>query len=128
MPDGDSDRSRAAERTDHGIHQENRGPHRAALPHSHRHVRHRRRAVLGTILSLLLYRSRLVPRPIAILGLIGYPTLMLGGILAAFDLTDLTQGVGQLWLVPGGLFELILPIWLFAKGFTFLGPAPSPAP
>jgi hypothetical protein len=24
----------------------------------------------------------------------------------------------MLALVPGGLFELILPVWLFAKGFT----------
>jgi uncharacterized protein DUF4386 len=85
-------------------------------------------SVLGSILSFLLYRSRLVPRPIAILGLIGYPVLLVGSILAAFDVTDVIQGAGQLWLVPGGLFELILPIWLIAKGFTFPRSALSPAP
>jgi hypothetical protein len=34
-------------------------------------------------------------------------------------LVGLAQGVGLIALVPGGLFELILPIWLIAKGFTF---------
>jgi hypothetical protein len=72
----------------------------------------------GTILAFLLYRSQLIPRSIAILGLIGYPVLLLGTILAMFNLTSLTHGAGLGALVPGGLFELILPIWLFAKGFN----------
>ena len=38
-----------------------------------------------------------------------------------FDLTDVTQGAGVLAVAPGGLFELILPIWIFAKGFTTSG-------
>ena len=85
-------------------------------------------SVLGLILAFLLYRSRLVPRPIAILGLIGYPVLLAGSVLAAFDVSDVTEGAGLIALVPGGLFELILPIWLIAKGFTFPGAAVSPAP
>jgi hypothetical protein len=83
--------------------------------------------VLGLILAFLLYRSRLVPRPIAILGAIGYPVLLVGTVLAMFDVTDVTEGAGLLALLPGGLFELILPIWLIAKGFTFPGSAVSPA-
>lgn len=31
----------------------------------------------------------------------------------------MTQGVGLLALVPGGLFELILPLWLIVRGFSF---------
>lgn len=75
--------------------------------------------VAGTILASLLYRSRLIPRRLAILGLIGYPVLLVGGILALFNAVDVTHGAGLLASVPGGLFELILPIWLFSKGFTF---------
>ncbi|MCU1626806.1 MAG: hypothetical protein JWP64_1755, partial [Pseudonocardia sp.] len=41
-------------------------------------------------------------------------------------IVDVTQGVGLLALVPGGLFELILPIWLLAKGFTFPAPTGDP--
>jgi hypothetical protein len=81
-------------------------------------------SVDGSILAFLLYRSRLVPRPIAILGLVGYPVLALGTILAMFNVTTVTHGVGLVALVPGGLFELILPIWLIVKGFAFPGSQP----
>ena len=73
--------------------------------------------VAGAILAFLLFRSRLIPRPIAILGVVGYPVLLVGSILAMFGLTDVTRGAGLLAVVPGGLFELVLPIWLLAKGF-----------
>jgi hypothetical protein len=76
-------------------------------------------SVAGMCMASLLYRSRLIPRWIAILGVIGYPALLVGCILDMFSLVDVTQGVGLIALVPGGLFELILPIWLLAKGFTF---------
>jgi hypothetical protein len=32
-------------------------------------------------------------------------------------LVDVDQGAGLLAVLRGGLFELILPIWLFVKGF-----------
>lgn len=74
--------------------------------------------VAGGFFAFLLYRSELVPRWIAVLGLIGYPVLLAGTVLDMFSLTDVTQGAGLLAVVPGGLFELILPIWLLAKGFS----------
>jgi hypothetical protein len=33
-------------------------------------------------------------------------------------LIDTVAGTGLVWLVPGGLFELLLPIWLFARAFN----------
>ena len=72
----------------------------------------------GTIFAYLLYRTRLVPRPIAVLGVIGYPLLIVGTILYMFHLIDFFQGVGLLFAWVVGLFELILPVWLIAKGFT----------
>jgi hypothetical protein len=73
----------------------------------------------GACMATLLYRSRLIPRPMAILGLVSYPALLVGCVLDMFNVVDVTQGVGLISLVPGGIFELILPIWLFVKGFTF---------
>jgi hypothetical protein len=73
----------------------------------------------GMCMATLLYRSRLIPRWLATLGLISYPALLAGCILDVFNVVDVTQGVGLIALVPGGVFELILPIWLLAKGFTF---------
>ncbi len=75
-------------------------------------------SVGGTIFAFLLYRSRLVPRSLAVLALIGYPVLFVGCVLDLFDVTDVTKGTGLLAIAPGGLFELILPIWLLAKGFS----------
>jgi hypothetical protein len=72
----------------------------------------------GIIFAVLLYRSKLVPRPFAVLGLIGYPVLLAGAALTMFGVTDVQQGTGMLAMLPGGLFELILPIWLLAKGFS----------
>jgi hypothetical protein len=72
----------------------------------------------GLVLSSALFTSRVVPRNLSMLGVIGYPVFLVGSILAMFNLIDITHGAGMLALVPGGLFELILPIWLFTKGFT----------
>jgi len=72
----------------------------------------------GFVLSSALVTSRIVPRTLSMLGLIGYPVFLVGSALAMFNLIDVTHGAGMLALVPGGLFELILPIWLFTKGFA----------
>jgi Domain of unknown function (DUF4386) len=76
-------------------------------------------AAAGICMTTLLFRSRLIPRWLAILGLITYPALLLGCVLDLYGLADVTQGAGLVALVPGGLFELILPIWLLARGFAF---------
>lgn len=77
----------------------------------------------GTVFTVLLYRSRLVPRWIAALGIIGYPVMLVAAVLYRFELIAQLQGPGSIAAVPVGLFELILPIWLLARGFT----APAPA-
>lgn len=72
----------------------------------------------GTVFTTLLYRSRLVPRWIAGLGLIGYPVMLAATVLYRFGLIDQLQGPGSIAAVPVGLFELILPVWLMARGFS----------
>ena len=77
----------------------------------------------GIILCYLLLVGRLVPRAIALLGLVGYAALTIGVPLDLLGVLDMGAGAGMLLVVPGGLFELIfLPIWLVAKGFR---PVPS---
>ena len=63
-------------------------------------------------LCTLLFRTRLIPGWLALSGLIGYVCLAAGCIAEIFGLH-----IGLLLTVPGLFFELVLPIWLFIKGF-----------
>jgi hypothetical protein len=72
----------------------------------------------GMCMATLLYRSRLIPRWLAFLGLLTYPTLLVGSVLDIFNVVSVTQGIGLVALVPGALFEFVLPVWLIVKGFN----------
>lgn len=61
---------------------------------------------------LALKRHRLVPRPLAVLGLCGYPVLALGAVV---ELSG--SAVGYWFFIPGGLFELVLGVVLVSRGF-----------
>ena len=72
----------------------------------------------GLILSYLLYQSRLVPRWLSVLGLVGYAMLSIGTVFDMAGVMQMDGNIGMLVYLPGGLFELFLPIWLFIKGFN----------
>lgn len=72
----------------------------------------------GLVLNYLLLTGKLVPRPIAVLGLVGYALLLGGAVADLANFVDMNNGPGLALLAPGGLFEfVVLPIWLFTKGF-----------
>jgi hypothetical protein len=75
-------------------------------------------AMGGLIFSCLLYLSKLIPRYLSGLGIIGYTMLFLGVVLNMFSIFNINDGAGMLLYLPGGLFELFLPVWLFIKGFN----------
>lgn len=76
-------------------------------------------AVNDLLLGSLLYQSRLVPRVLPILGLIGAPLLIANTIVFMFGITSgpiyLLTGIGVL---PIALFEFSLGVWLVVKGFN----------
>ena len=72
----------------------------------------------GLVLAALLLRSGLVPRWLAVLGVVGYAALLAGVAGEALGVSDMDSGIGVVFYVPGGLFELVLPLLLLAKGFT----------
>ena len=75
----------------------------------------------GLILGYLMYRSGLVPRPLAALGLIGGSLICASGVAVLFDVFD-NGGTGQsLATIPEFLWELAIGIYLTVKGFS-----PSP--
>lgn len=78
----------------------------------------------GLVLTHLLYVSVLVPRPIAVLGFVGYGCLLLGVPLTLLGVLDMGTGRGLALLLPGAMFELVVyPIWLIARGFHASSPA-----
>jgi Domain of unknown function (DUF4386) len=70
-------------------------------------------AIGCVFLCALLLRTRLIPRPLAIGGLIGYPLLAMGSIAEVFGLH-----IGLVFSIPGGLFEVALGCWLLVRGFA----------
>ena len=76
-------------------------------------------AVNDLLLGSLLYQSRLVPRVLPLLGLIGAPLLIANTIVFMFGITSgplfVLTGVGVL---PIALFEFSLGVRLTVKGFN----------
>jgi hypothetical protein len=75
----------------------------------------------GLILGYLMYRSGLVPRGMAMLGLIGGPLIIASGtavLLGVFKAGSAPQIIAT---VPEFVWELSLGIYLMVKGFK-----PSP--
>ena len=73
--------------------------------------------VATPILNYLLYRSQLVPRWIALLGLVGVALLALGLLIGVGDPTRGFQ-IGQVLVIPIILWELIFATWLIVRGFN----------
>ena len=76
-------------------------------------------AVNDLLLGSLLYQSRLVPRVLPLLGIIGAPLLIANTIVVMFGITSgpiyLLTGIGVL---PIALFEFSLGVRLTVKGFN----------
>jgi hypothetical protein len=72
----------------------------------------------GLILGYLMYASRLVPRGMTMLGLIGGPVLMAAAIAVIFGVIEQGGLVQTLATAPEFLWELSLGIWLIVKGFN----------
>jgi hypothetical protein len=67
----------------------------------------------------MLFRFRLVPRIISVVGVIGYALVFFGSIASWFGQLDVSSGGnGAPLVVPVAVFEIILlPFWLLFKGF-----------
>jgi len=75
----------------------------------------------GLLLGWLMYRSGLVPRPMALVGMIGGPLVFLSGIAVLFGAYEQVSGWSTLATLPEVVWEAFLGIYLVVKGFR-----PSP--
>jgi hypothetical protein len=67
----------------------------------------------GLMLCYTLYRAKLVPRFLAVWGLVGYAIILFGMLSEVMG-----SGLGLVSSLPGGLWEVFVGIWLIAKGFS----------
>jgi hypothetical protein len=71
----------------------------------------------GLMLGYLLYRSRLVPRRMAMLGLIGGPLVAISGIAVLLGLYDQVSPWSAVATLPEFAWEASLAVYLVVKGF-----------
>jgi hypothetical protein len=72
----------------------------------------------GMLLGYLMYRSGLVPRGMAVVGLIGGPVLVAAAVAILFGVFEAGSVLQVIATLPEALWELALGIWLIVKGFN----------
>jgi Domain of unknown function (DUF4386) len=74
-------------------------------------------AINDLLLGFLLYKSRLVPRALALIGIIGAVPLIAGYLAVLFGAVGQHAPSTGLFAIPVALFEFSLGIYLVVKGF-----------
>lgn len=69
--------------------------------------------VAGLLLCYTLYKATLVPRWLAVWGLVGYAIILVGMVSKIMG-----SGLGLASSLPGGLWEVFMGVWLIVKGFN----------
>jgi hypothetical protein len=75
----------------------------------------------GILLGYLMWRSRLLPRPMVMFGLVGGPLALAAGIGVLLGFWSKDAGVPVALTAPEAIWEFSLSVWLLLKGFR-----PSP--
>src|SRR5262245_54208687 len=71
-----------------------------------------------TLLAWLMYRSRLVPRTIARIGLVGGPLVFASSVLVLFGVYEQTGAIAAAAALPVFAWEMSLAVWMIVKGFS----------
>ena len=74
-------------------------------------------AINAVLLGTLLYQSRLVPRALPVLGLIGAPLLIAAVFATYFGGIEQSSSWAALLALPIAAWEFSLGVWLVVKGF-----------
>jgi hypothetical protein len=70
------------------------------------------------ILNYALYKGRIIPRPIALWGLIGVPLTLASGVLVLFRVVDESSTLQMALILPLAVQEMVFALWLIARGFS----------
>jgi hypothetical protein len=66
----------------------------------------------------LLYKSKLVPRFISVIGLAGAALIFIAALLEMFGVILQLSTWGAVLAIPVAAYEMILAVWLIVKGFN----------
>ena len=80
-------------------------------------------AVGGLMLYTILYQSRLIPRWLAAWGLIAIVMILIGTLLSPF--MEFTLAMELVAIVPIGVQEMVMALWLIVKGWNPAAVEPS---
>jgi hypothetical protein len=69
--------------------------------------------IAGLVLCYAFYRTKLIPRWIAVWGLVGYAIIFCGMVSEIMG-----SGLGLVSSIPGGLWEVFVGLWLIFRGFN----------
>lgn len=73
--------------------------------------------VNSALLAYLMYASRLIPRAIAVLGMVGGSLIFASSLAILAGLYDQTSTGGMALALPVFAWEVSFAIWMIAKGF-----------
>lgn len=75
-------------------------------------------AICDLLLGYMLFKSRLVPKVLSLIGIVGGPVLIIGYLAVMFGLVERVSPLAGLSAIPVALFEFSLGLWLIIKGFN----------
>lgn len=75
-------------------------------------------AICDLLLGFLLFKSRLVPRVLSLIGIVGGVVLLAGYLAVMFGLIGQHAPLAGLSAIGVALFEFSLGVWLIVKGFN----------
>lgn len=69
----------------------------------------------GTLFCYLFFKSKLIPRILASWGMLTYMSMLILAIVSIL-VPDILESTKMIFYAPGGLFEIIIGLWLLIKG------------
>jgi hypothetical protein len=75
-------------------------------------------AICDLLLGFMLYKSRLVPRRLSMIGIVGGPLLLISYFSVMFGVIEQHAPIAGLSAIGVAVFEFSLGLWLVFKGFN----------
>ena len=82
----------------------------------------------AALFYVLLYRSRIVPRWITLWGFVGIPLYAAAYLLAMYGAIGGNSSAQNLLQLPLAVQEMVLAVWMIARGFRPATASTTPAP